>query len=46
VFGMHVTTFDPFISIVQSFKQIGLNMAFQGNGDVFGEIPSISGGGN
>jgi Zn-dependent protease len=43
---MHFTTFDPFISIGKSFKQIGLNMAFQGSGDVFGEIPTISSTGN
>jgi hypothetical protein len=43
---MHVTTFDPFVSIGQSFKQIGLNMVFHGNGDVFGQIPTISGTNN
>jgi hypothetical protein len=37
---------NPFMSIGLSFQQIGYNMAFIGTGDIFGNMPTPSGGAN
>jgi Zn-dependent protease len=32
---------EPFVNIGESFKAVGRNMVGMGNGDIFGQLPSI-----